>query len=107
MAADPADSEAFRQQAARLLTWHYRKPAEATARAVAESAVRQGYPGGLTAREVEVLRLVARGLTDAQVADALVLSKRTVSTHLTSIYSKLGIGSRSAATRFAMEQGLL
>jgi len=36
-----------------------------------------------------------------------VLSKRTVSTHLTSIYSKLGIGSRSAATRFAMEQGLL
>jgi len=107
MAAAPADSEAFRQQAARLLTWHYRKPAEAPARAVGESAVRQGYPGGLTAREVEVLRLVARGLTDAQVADALVLSKRTVSTHLTSIYSKLGIGSRSAATRFAMEQGLL
>ena len=63
-------------------------------------------PAGLTAREVEVLRLVAQGLTDAQVADELVLSRRTVSTHLTSIYGKLGINSRSAATRFALEHGL-
>lgn len=104
-AAATADSEAFRQQAARLLTWHYRPPV-APARA-AEPQGRQGYPGGLTAREAEVLRLVARGLTDAQVADELVLSRRTVSTHLTSIYSKLGIGSRSAATRFAVENGLV
>ncbi|NTW35907.1 MAG: response regulator transcription factor, partial [Syntrophobacteraceae bacterium] len=91
---------------ARLLTWHYR-PAVAPARTVGEPAARASYPGGLTAREVEVLRLVARGLTDAQVADDLVLSRRTVSTHLSSIYSKLGIGSRSAATRFAVEHGLV
>ena len=58
-------------------------------------------------REVAVLRLVATGLTDAQVADRLVVSPRTVSTHLTSIYGKLGVGSRAAATRFAVEHGLV
>jgi DNA-binding CsgD family transcriptional regulator len=56
----------------------------------------------LSQREVEVLRLVAVGLTDAQVAERLVLSPRTVSTHLRSIYSKLGVTSRQAATRFAL-----
>ena len=65
------------------------------------------YPAGLTAREVEVLRLVAQGLTDAQVAEQLVISPRTVNFHLTSIYSKLGVSSRSAATRYAMEQHLV
>jgi DNA-binding NarL/FixJ family response regulator len=62
------------------------------------------YPAGLTAREVEILRLVAQGLTDAQVAAQLVISPRTVNWHLTSIYSKLGVSSRAAATRFAIEQ---
>jgi DNA-binding CsgD family transcriptional regulator len=65
------------------------------------------YPAGLTAREVEILRLVAQGLTDAQVAEQLVISPRTVNWHLTSIYSKLGVPSRSAATRFAIEHHLL
>jgi DNA-binding CsgD family transcriptional regulator len=65
------------------------------------------YPDGLTAREVEVLRLVAQGLTDAQVAEHLVISRRTVNWHLTSIYSKLQVSSRSAATRYAMEQKLV
>jgi DNA-binding CsgD family transcriptional regulator len=65
------------------------------------------YPAGLTAREVEILRLVAQGLTDAQVAERLVISPRTVNWHLTSIYSKLGVSSRSAATRFAIEHHLL
>ena len=64
------------------------------------------YPDGLTAREVEVLRLVAKGFTDAQVAEALVLSPRTVHAHLSSVYSKLGITSRSAATRYAIEHDL-
>jgi DNA-binding NarL/FixJ family response regulator len=54
-----------------------------------------------------VLRLVAQGMTDAQVAEQLILSRRTVSTHLTSIYGKLQITSRSAATRFAVENGLV
>lgn len=65
------------------------------------------YPSGLTAREVAVLRLVAEGLTDAQVAERLVLSPRTVSTHLRSIYNKLRINSRTAATRFAIEHELV
>jgi predicted ATPase/DNA-binding CsgD family transcriptional regulator len=64
-------------------------------------------PAGLTAREMEVLRLVAQGLTDAQVAEHLVISPRTVNFHLTSIYSKLGVSSRSAATRYALEQHLV
>jgi ATP/maltotriose-dependent transcriptional regulator MalT len=65
------------------------------------------YPAGLTAREVEILCQVAQGLTDAQVAEALVISPRTVNWHLTTIYSKLGVSSRSAATRFAIEQKLM
>jgi DNA-binding NarL/FixJ family response regulator len=66
-----------------------------------------GYPGGLTAREVEVLRLVAQGLTNAQVAEKLIMAPRTVNVHLTSIYSKLAVTSRTAAARFAMDQKLL
>jgi DNA-binding NarL/FixJ family response regulator len=65
------------------------------------------YPDGLTAREVEVLRLVAQGLTDAQVADKLVITRRTVNWYLTSIYSKIQVSSRSAATRYALEHHLL
>ncbi len=65
------------------------------------------YPAGLTAREVEILRLVAQGKTDAQVADQLVISPRTVNWHLTSIYGKLGVSSRSAATRYAVEYHLV
>jgi predicted ATPase/DNA-binding CsgD family transcriptional regulator len=64
------------------------------------------YPAGLTAREVSVLRLVAEGMTDAQVAQRLMLSPRTISTHLRSIYNKLWINSRTAATRFAIEHHL-
>jgi predicted ATPase/serine/threonine protein kinase/DNA-binding CsgD family transcriptional regulator len=58
---------------------------------------------GLTTREIEVLRLVAQGLTNEQVAQQLVISPRTVNTHLTSIYGKIGVNSRSAATRYAIE----
>jgi predicted ATPase/class 3 adenylate cyclase/DNA-binding CsgD family transcriptional regulator len=68
---------------------------------------KQTYPSGLTAREVEVLRLVAQGLTDAQVAETLVLSPRTVNNHLSSIYSKLGVASRTAAARFAYDHQLV
>lgn len=64
------------------------------------------YPDGLTAREVEVLRLVAQGLTNEQVAEQLVISPRTVNTHLTAIFSKIGVSSRGAATRYAIERNL-
>jgi ATP/maltotriose-dependent transcriptional regulator MalT len=62
--------------------------------------------GGLTTREVEVLRFLARGLTNAQIAEELVVSQLTVKAHLRSIYSKLGVTSRSAATRHALEHHL-
>ena len=55
----------------------------------------------------EVLGLEAQGLTDLQVANRLVISPRTVSNHLTSIYNKLGVDSRTAATRHAMEHQLV
>jgi DNA-binding NarL/FixJ family response regulator len=62
---------------------------------------------GLSPREIQVLQLVATGLSDAQVAAKLVVSPRTVSTHLQSIYGKLGVNSRAAATRFAVENRLV
>ena len=64
-------------------------------------------PNALTPRETEVLRLVAAGLSDVQVAAKLVISRRTVSTHLTAIYGKLGVSSRSAATRCALDRKLV
>jgi DNA-binding NarL/FixJ family response regulator len=65
------------------------------------------YPADLTVREVEVLRLLAQGLTYAQIAEKLVISHRTVNTHLTTIYGKIGVTSRAAATRFAHEHHLV
>jgi len=62
---------------------------------------------GLTPRELDVLRLLAQGLTSAQIAEQLILSALTVNTHVRSIYSKLGITSRSSATRYAIDHKLL
>lgn len=64
------------------------------------------HPAGLTAREVEVLRLVARGLSNPEVAAELVLSPRTVHAHLRSVYRKLDVHSRAAAARSAATLGL-
>ena len=75
--------------------------------ATAAASASEEYPAGLTAREFEVLRLVAQGMTNAQVARELYLSPRTVHRHLNSVYNKLGTNSRAAAARFASEHGLL
>lgn len=64
-------------------------------------------PGGLTPREVEVLALVATGATNREVAEALVISEKTVARHLSNMFTKLGIGSRTAATAWAYEHGLV
>lgn len=64
------------------------------------------HPDGLTTREVEVLRLVAQGWTDAQIAESLVISPRTVNAHLTSIYRKIRVSSRYAATHYALQKQL-
>jgi predicted ATPase/DNA-binding CsgD family transcriptional regulator len=72
-----------------------------------EPAAPEPYLAGLSAREADVLRLVATGLTNAEVAEKLFLSSRTVDWHLSSIYRKLGLHSRTEASRFASEHGLL
>ena len=64
-------------------------------------------PDGLTSREAEVLRLIARGLTNNQIARQLVLSQHTVNIHVQSIYGKLKITTRAGATRYALEHHLL
>lgn len=63
-------------------------------------------PAGLTAREGDVLRLLAAGLTNAEIASRLSLSPRTVNAHLTTIYGKLGVTTRGAAIRFALDHDL-
>ena len=72
----------------------------------AETAPGERLPGDLTARELDVLRLVARGMTNQRVAEELVISERTVHSHLRTTYRKLGVGSRTAATRFALDHGI-
>lgn len=63
-------------------------------------------PCGLTEREVEVLRLIAEGKTNKEIADALFLSGKTVSRHLSNIFAKINVSTRAAATAFAFENGL-
>jgi HD-GYP domain-containing protein (c-di-GMP phosphodiesterase class II) len=82
-------------------------------RAVVEAAgqpsprVRTVWPAGLSDREVEVLRLVARGLSNRAIAGRLYISSRTAEHHVQHIYTKLGASTRAAASMFAMEHGLL
>jgi predicted ATPase/DNA-binding CsgD family transcriptional regulator len=82
--------------------------AQAAPRSTPIAPTRHPYsPAGLTAREMEVLRLLAQGLTSAQIAEQLVIGLVTVNSHVRSIYSKLEVTSRAAATRYALEHHLL
>ena len=63
--------------------------------------------GGLTPREVEVLRLIATGASNQQIADRLVISDRTVARHVSNMFTKLGVSSRAAATAYAYEHDLV
>ena len=65
------------------------------------------WPGGLTAREVEVLGLLARGHSNKEIAARLVVTPKTVSNHIEHIYTKIGVSSRAAATLFATQHGLM
>jgi HD-GYP domain-containing protein (c-di-GMP phosphodiesterase class II)/DNA-binding CsgD family transcriptional regulator len=82
-------------------------------RAVVEAAgqpapkVRTGWPASLSDREVEVLRLVARGLSNRAIAERLYISPRTAEHHVQHLYTKIGASTRAAAAMFAMEHGLL
>ncbi len=70
-------------------------------------AARPALPAGLTAREVQVLRLIALGLTTREVAERLVISAKTADHHVQHIYTKIGVSTRGAAALFAIEQGVL
>ncbi len=72
-----------------------------------EAESQDGYPADLSAREVEVLRLVAKGMTNAEVAKELFISPRTVNAHMGSVYHKIGSSTRAEAARFATEHDLL
>jgi len=72
-----------------------------------QRARQQEWPARLTDREVEVLRLIAKGLNRRQAAKALFIAEGTVRSHLEHIYSKIGVSSRAAATLFAVEHDLL
>lgn len=66
-----------------------------------------GVPAGLTGRQVEVLRLLTARLTNIEIAGRLDLSRHTVDAHLRSVYRKLDVRTRTAAARFAVEQGIV
>ncbi|HEX6117406.1 MAG TPA: HD domain-containing phosphohydrolase, partial [Solirubrobacterales bacterium] len=69
--------------------------------------VRQGHPAGLSHREVEVLRLLAQGRTNREIAEALVITEKTAGHHVEHIYAKLGDSTRVGAAMFAMRHGLV
>lgn len=83
------------------------RAAALVARLAATHTATPSFPAGLSAREVEVLRLVAEGLSNPQVGERLFLSPRTVEQHLRSIFNKTGVPSRTAAARWAAEHGLV
>jgi DNA-binding CsgD family transcriptional regulator len=68
---------------------------------------RPANPAGLTPREVEVLVLLARGRSNRQIAAELMLSPRTVGSHVEHVYTKIGVSTRGAAAMFAMRHGLV
>jgi HD-GYP domain-containing protein (c-di-GMP phosphodiesterase class II) len=68
---------------------------------------RRAHPAGLTSREVDVLRLLARGMSSRRISEELIISPKTVRNHIEHIYQKVGATGRVTASLFAMQQGLL
>jgi HD-GYP domain-containing protein (c-di-GMP phosphodiesterase class II)/DNA-binding CsgD family transcriptional regulator len=68
---------------------------------------RRDWPGGLTSREVEVLRLLVRGLSNKEIAEQLVISRKTTGSHVEHIYTKIGVSNRAQASLFAVKHGLM
>ena len=68
---------------------------------------RREWPAGLTRREVEVLRLLVRGLSNKEIAEQLVISRRTAGSHVEHIYAKIGVSNRARASLFAVKHGLI
>jgi HD-GYP domain-containing protein (c-di-GMP phosphodiesterase class II)/DNA-binding CsgD family transcriptional regulator len=68
---------------------------------------RREWPGGLTSREIEVLRLLVRGLSNREIAERLLISRKTAGSHVEHIYSKIGVSNRAQASLFAIKHGLM
>ncbi len=101
------DEEDARSELRAALATFERLGASPDARRVADLlGVGRGLPRGLSEREAEVLRLLATGKTNREIAAALVISEHTVARHLQNMFLKLGVSSRSAATAFALEHDL-
>ncbi len=83
------------------------RQASTSTRSKTTDAALSPLPAGLTKREAEVLHLIARGLTNAQIGEQLVISPLTVNAYLRSIYRKLGVSSRTAAMRYAIDHNLI
>ena len=98
---------AFEQLGARRYAGRARRLLRALGMHVATSRGARPRGGPLSAREMEVAGLVAAGLSNAEIAARLVVSPRTVTTHLEHIYQRLGITSRAALTRYVVEAGLV
>jgi two-component system response regulator NreC len=101
---ESADTELVDAVRAAVRGEHYLNP-RLGARVAAEPP--PGPPDGLSERELEILRLIALGKTNSQVADELFLSVRTVETHRSHIQQKLGISGRSELVRYALDKGLV
>jgi DNA-binding NarL/FixJ family response regulator len=98
----PDDLSAAIRQAVRRSVYLFARPSKSSAR-----TEEQGFAPRLTSRELEVLRLVAEGLPNAQVAKRLWISEPTVKYHLSRTYEKLGVANRTGAARWAERHGLL
>jgi DNA-binding CsgD family transcriptional regulator len=102
---DDAAGAAAAFEAARQLFDDLGVRLDARAGPIARDASR--LPAGLTVREAEVLRLVAAGHTNKEVASVLFLSDKTIARHLSNIFTKIAVATRSAATAYAFEHGLM
>jgi HD-GYP domain-containing protein (c-di-GMP phosphodiesterase class II) len=74
---------------------------------IAPASRREQHPGGLSGREVEVLRLAAKGLTTRQIADRLYISPKTADHHIQHVYTKIGVSTRAAAALWAMQHAVV
>jgi DNA-binding NarL/FixJ family response regulator len=75
--------------------------------AAGHASAHNAQTAGLSAREIEVLRLIARGNSNKQIGATLFVTEKTVEHHVTHIYNKVGVSSRAAATLYAIQSGLL
>jgi DNA-binding CsgD family transcriptional regulator len=100
------DTDAFRRELDAAASVFDRLGAVPDSGVVADLLGKGGLPGGITDREAEVLALVATGLSNRELAETLSLSEKTVARHLSNIFTKLGVSSRTEAAAYAFEHGL-